>query len=66
MVHGLGNDAIGFSGLATNHQALTPHHQITKAVPILLLGALVIGIAGRQLGRELDLEPAAAGGGEVL
>jgi hypothetical protein len=51
MVHGLGNDAMGFSGRATIDVALTPGHQITKALPFLVIAIALIIISGRQLGR---------------
>jgi hypothetical protein len=50
MVHGLTNDAMGLSGVVTIEQALTPYHQITKALPFTLFVAMILWIAGRQLG----------------
>jgi CAAX protease family protein len=52
MVHGLANDAMGFSGHATIEIALTPGHQITKALPFLAIAVVLIAISGRQLGRR--------------
>ncbi len=52
MVHGLANDSMGISGAATINQALTPLHQFTKAVPFLILAALIVYVAGRQLGHD--------------
>jgi membrane protease YdiL (CAAX protease family) len=49
MVHGLGNDAMGFSGLATIERALTPYHQITKAIPFVILCILIIRLGGARL-----------------
>jgi len=51
IVHGLGNDAMGFSGLVTIEQALTPYHQITKAIPFALVALLIVAASGRRLGR---------------
>jgi membrane protease YdiL (CAAX protease family) len=42
LVHGLANDAYGVSGQATIDQALTPGHQITKALPFLTFAILLI------------------------
>lgn len=50
MVHGLTNDAMGLSGGATIEQALTPYHQITRALPFVLFAIVIIWVAGRQLG----------------
>jgi len=52
IIHGLGNDAMGFSGRATIEVALTPGHQITKALPFLVIAVGLIIISGRQLGRR--------------
>ena len=52
MIHGLGNDAMGFSGQATIEVALTPGHQITKALPFLVIAVVLIVMSGRQLGRR--------------
>lgn len=48
---GLTNDAVGLSGVATMETALTPDHQITKALPLALLAAAVVAHSGRGLGR---------------
>jgi len=50
VAHGLTNDAMGLAGVATIERALTPYHQITKAVPFALLAALLILAAGKRLG----------------
>jgi membrane protease YdiL (CAAX protease family) len=50
MVHGLANDAMGIAGAATIERALTPGHQITKALPFALLALLIWRIAGSRLG----------------
>jgi membrane protease YdiL (CAAX protease family) len=50
LVHGLGNDAAGLSGAAEMAQALSPYHQATKALPMLLIAATIVALAGRQLG----------------
>ena len=52
VVHGLGNDAVGISGLASITQALTPYHQITKAVPFAIAAIVIVLLAGRALGRD--------------
>jgi hypothetical protein len=51
MVHGLTNDAVGFAGMATIERALTPDHQLTKALPFLALSIGIVLLAGRELGR---------------
>jgi hypothetical protein len=58
MVHGLSNDAMGLSGAANIERALTPSHQITKAVPFALLAIGIIWIAGRDLGLRSDRDRA--------
>ena len=50
IVHGLGNDAMGFSGFATIERALTPAHQISKALPFVLLCVLILKWSGPRLG----------------
>ncbi len=50
MVHGLGNDAIGLSGMATLQVALTPYHQATKALPLVVIAAGIGLLAGPRLG----------------
>ncbi|WP_420433946.1 hypothetical protein [Hyphobacterium sp.] len=55
MVHGLGNDAMGFSGRATIETALTPGHQITKALPFLMVALILILLSGSRLGRSQAL-----------
>lgn len=52
MVHGLGNDAVGISGLATIEQALTPYHQFTKAAPFIIVAVTIIIWSGKELGRR--------------
>jgi len=59
MVHGLTNDAVGLSGLATMEIALSPYHQATKALPFALLAIAILALAGRRLG--LPREEAAQG-----
>jgi hypothetical protein len=49
MIHGLGNDAVGISGLATIERALTPSHQVTKAPPFALLCVLILLVSGSRL-----------------
>jgi membrane protease YdiL (CAAX protease family) len=50
MVHGLGNDAIGLSGVAAMDVVLSPYHQITKALPFVVLAACLVALSGRWLG----------------
>jgi membrane protease YdiL (CAAX protease family) len=50
MVHGLSNDAVGLSGVAAMEVALSPYHQVTKALPFALLAAGIVYFAGRRLG----------------
>ena len=50
VIHGLTNDAIGLSGAATIDVALTPLHQLTKAVPLAILAMAVCLLAGSSLG----------------
>ena len=52
LVHGLANDAIGIAGQATIQQALTPGHQITKALPFLAFAILLVIWQGTMLGYE--------------
>lgn len=52
IVHGLANDSMGLSGAATITQALTPYHQITKALPFALLAAILFAIGGSKLGLQ--------------
>jgi hypothetical protein len=47
VVHGLTNDSLGLSGAATIDIALTPLHQLTKAVPLAIL-ALVVWLVARS------------------
>lgn len=49
LVHGLANDAIGIAGQATIQQALTPGHQITKALPFLAFAILLVIWQGSTL-----------------
>lgn len=49
LVHGLANDAFGVSGKATIDQALTPGHQITKALPFLIFAVLLVLWRGSKL-----------------
>lgn len=52
MIHGLTNDSIGISGAAPIHIALTPQHQITKALPLLALAAALALLTRGALGVE--------------
>jgi len=62
IVHGLGNDAMGFSGLATIERALTPSHQVTKMLPFAILCVLILLSSGSRLGlRDGDANVAASG-----
>jgi membrane protease YdiL (CAAX protease family) len=42
IAHGITNDAVGISGQATIDIALTPSHQISGAVPLLVAGILIV------------------------
>lgn len=46
VVHGIANDAMGFSGKVTIVEALTPYSQITRALPMAILAALLIAVWG--------------------
>lgn len=52
LVHGLANDAFGVAGQATIEQALTPGHQITKALPFLIFAVLLVIWRGSKLAHE--------------
>jgi hypothetical protein len=52
MVHGLTNDAMGLAGMATIDRALTPDHQLTKALPFLVLAIILVAWEGRKLGQQ--------------
>jgi membrane protease YdiL (CAAX protease family) len=58
IVHGLGNDAVGLSGMASINQVLTPYHQITKALPFTIVAIAIVVMAGRELGRTQAYQPA--------
>ncbi len=51
-IHGLANDSAGLSGSAAIELALTPGHQITKALPIALLAVGLILATGPALGQS--------------
>ena len=61
LVHGLANDAYGVSGPATIDQALTPGHQITKALPFLVFAILLIVWRGSTLDYTESRRPEAKG-----
>lgn len=50
MIHGLANDSMGLSGVATVEVALSPYHQVTKALPLLVFALVIVAISGRRLG----------------
>jgi len=50
MIHGLGNDAVGLSGLASIEIVLSPYHQATKAMPFAIIALGIVVVSGRQLG----------------
>ena len=50
MVHGLTNDAVGLSGVASMEIALSPYHQATKALPFAFIAFGIVFISGRRLG----------------
>lgn len=49
VAHGITNDAIGLSGAASIIEALTPYHQITRAIPFTLLALVLLKRSGAQL-----------------
>lgn len=52
VVHGIGNDALGFSGQVSTIEALTPYSQITRAVPMMALAVLLIWLFGRRQSKQ--------------
>jgi membrane protease YdiL (CAAX protease family) len=50
MVHGLGNDAVGLSGVGAMDVALSPYHQATKVLPFAVLAVCIVAVSGRRLG----------------
>ena len=50
MVHGLTNDAVGFSGLTEIERALTPDAQLSRALPTLAFALLLIQANRREKG----------------
>ena len=54
MVHGLGNDAVGLSGMASMEVVLTPYHQLTQAAPFAVMALGIVALSGPQLGLALD------------
>jgi hypothetical protein len=50
LVHGLVNDATGISGAADINLALTPLHQVTNAIPVMVLAIILVCLAGPGLG----------------
>jgi hypothetical protein len=57
MVHGLANDAMGISGFTTIEVALTPAHQMTKALPFTLIALGMIVLTGTRLGAPSPSPP---------
>lgn len=57
MVHGLVNDSVGLSGIAPIEVALTPEHQLTKAVPLLAICLILIVTTKGRLGRVRPSPP---------
>lgn len=49
VVHGITNDAIGLSGAASIVDALTPYHQITRAIPFAIIAGILLLRSGSQL-----------------
>ncbi len=49
VVHGITNDAIGLSGAASIVEALTPYHQITRAIPFAIMAGILLVRSGSQL-----------------
>jgi membrane protease YdiL (CAAX protease family) len=54
VVHGITNDSIGISGIASISEALTPFHQITKNLPFALIAMGLVMFSGRELGKLKD------------
>lgn len=50
ILHGLTNDSFGLSGQVSIVEALTPYHQITKAIPVVMVAVLFIWISKGKLG----------------
>ena len=50
MVHGLSNDAIGLSGVASMELRLTPYHQATQALPFAFIALVIVFVSGPRLG----------------
>lgn len=68
LVHGLGNDSVGLSGLASMERALSPYHQATKALPFAIVAGGILLMAGQKLGtsRGAAAEGSSKGSGPVL
>lgn len=49
VVHGITNDAIGLSGAASIVEALTPYHQITRAIPFAVIAFMLWRRSGSDL-----------------
>ena len=49
VIHGITNDAIGLSGAASIVDALTPYHQITKAIPYTIIALVLLKYSGPNL-----------------
>lgn len=62
MVHGLTNDAVGFSGMTDIERALTPDAQLSRAVPTLVFALLLILWSAR---RSSGNDPTRAGRAEA-
>jgi len=43
---------VGFAGMATIERALTPDHQLSKALPFLALSIGIVLVGGSELGRR--------------
>lgn len=60
VVHGLTNDSMGLSGHVSIVEALTPYHQITKAVPFAILAIVFVLASGSMLNFRPDEEGSAS------
>ena len=49
VIHGITNDAIGLSGAASIVDALTPYHQITRAIPFTVIAIALVRFSGSNL-----------------
>ena len=58
VIHGLTNDAVGLSGEASIIEALTPYHQITKAIPFTIIALILWKSSGSMLHWKTETDEA--------